>query len=310
MRSVVINAVRGALIGVAEVIPGVSGGTVALIVGVYHALIAAGADAVLAVRRLLGLAGERPSGSAFLATGRTLPWVLLIPLGVGMVVAVIGGAGVIEPLLEDYPVQMRALFFGLVLGGVAVPAHMVVTQAGGRWRAQEVLIALLATAIVFFLTGLPPGTITDPSPLVVMGAAAVAVCALVLPGVSGSFFLLTIGLYETTISAVNDRDFAYLGVFALGALVGLAAFVSFLRWLLEHHARITLVIIVGLMLGSLRALWPWQAEETRELLAPVSDVGLTLLIALAGIAIVALLLWVESRLGLTEEQEDAGQLHG
>lgn len=310
MRTVVINAVRGGLIGVAEVIPGVSGGTVALIVGVYHALIAAGADAVLAVRRLLGLAGERPSGSAFLATGRTLPWVLLIPLGVGMVVAVIGGAGVIEPLLEDYPVQMRALFFGLVLGGVAVPAHMVVTQAGGRWRTQEVLIALLVTAIVFVITGLPPGAITDPSPFVVMGAAAVAVCALVLPGVSGSFFLLTIGLYETTISAVNDRDFAYLGAFALGAVVGLAAFVSFLRWLLEHHARITLVIIVGLMLGSLRALWPWQVEETRELLAPVSDVGITTLIALAGIAVVACLLWVESRLGLTEEQEDDGLLHG
>lgn len=310
MRSIAINAVRGALIGIAEVIPGVSGGTVALIVGVYHSLIAAGADAVLAVRRLLGLAGARPSGRAFLATGRSLPWRLLAPLAAGMVVAVIAGASAIEPLLVAYPVQMRALFFGLVLGGVFVPAHMIVTVEGGRWRAKDVVITIAVAAIVFVVTGLPPGTITDPSPLAIMGAAAVAVCALVLPGVSGSFFLLTIGMYETTISAVNDRNFAYLGAFALGAVIGLAAFVSFLRWLLDNHAHITLVVVTGLMLGSLRALWPWQVEETRELLAPASDSPAILLIALAGVAVVVLLLWVESRLGISEEQEDAGLLHG
>lgn len=305
MRKILVNLVRGVLIGIAEVIPGVSGGTVALIVGVYRSLIAAGADAVLAVRQLIGAAGGPRSAAAARTSLRRLPWSMLLPLGFGMVAAVITGAGVIEPLLEEYPVQMRALFFGLVLGGVLVPIRMVAHDAQGRWRMRELAFAAIAGVVVFALTGLPPGDVADPSPLIVMVAAAIAVCALVLPGVSGSFFLLTVGLYETTIRAVNERDIGYLAVFAAGALIGLASFVSFLRWLLDHHARITLVIITGLMLGSLRALWPWQEIDTRVLLAPDGDAGVITLIALAGVVIVLALLWVESRLGVSEEQEDA-----
>jgi len=94
----------------------------------------------------------------------------------------------------------------------------------------------------------------DPSLIVVFFSASIAICALVLPGVSGSFLLLTVGMYDPTIAAVNDRNFAYLAVFALGAILGLAIFVSLLKWLLENRARVTLVIITGLMLGSLRAL--------------------------------------------------------
>lgn len=305
MKSAIINAIRGALIGVAEAIPGVSGGTVALIVGVYHSLLAAGADAVLVVRKRLGLARKHPEAVRL----RDLPWGLLIPLGIGMLVALLAGARVIEPLLEEYPAQMRAVFFGLVLGGVYVPAHMVISQ-GGRWRFVDIIEATLAAALLFLLTGLPPGEITDPGPLLIAGSAAVAVCALVLPGVSGSFFLLTIGMYAPTIAAVNDRNLAYVAIFATGAILGLALFVPFLRWVLDNHARITLVIITGLMIGSLRALWPWQDAETRELMAPTTDVAMLVGLILAGVLIVAILLRIEARLGLTEEQEDAGKLHG
>lgn len=306
MRNAVINVVRGGLIGVAEAIPGVSGGTVALIVGVYHALLAAGADAILAVRRMLRLARRRPEAPRL----RDLPWRLLIPVGIGMVVALLAGARVIEPLLEEYPAQMRAVFFGLVLGGVWVPAHMVVTQAGGRWRVVDVIDAAIAAIVLFLLTGLPPGEIADPGPLLIAGSAAIAICALVLPGVSGSFFLLTIGMYAPTIAAVNDRNLVYVAIFAAGALIGLALFVPFLRWTLDNHARITLVIITGLMLGSLRALWPWQDEETRELMAPTTDVVLLGGLILLGVFIVAVLLRIEARLGISEEQEDAGLLRG
>lgn len=306
MRSAVINAVRGALIGVAEAIPGVSGGTVALIVGVYHSLLVAGSDAVLAGRKRLGLARKHAEPARL----RDLPWGLLVPLGIGMVVALLAGARVIEPLLEEYPAQMRAVFFGLVLGGVYVPAHMVITQAGGRWRFREVLVAAAAAVVLFLLTGLPPGEVMDPGPLLIAGSAAVAICALVLPGVSGSFFLLTIGMYAPTIAAVNDRDMSYVLIFATGAILGLALFVPFLRWVLDNHARITLVIITGLMVGSLRALWPWQDGDTRELMAPTTDVLMLGGLILAGMLVVAVLLRVEARLGITEEQEDAGQLRG
>ena len=299
MLRVVVDLVRGGLIGVAEVIPGVSGGTVALIVGIYRTLIDAVADVVLAARQILRLAPGGSSGA--MRTLRGLPWRLLIPVAIGMGTAVVLGAGIIEPLLEEYPVQMLALFFGLVLAGVFVPAHMVHRITG--WRPTYVLAAGLAAVVLFFLTGVPPGNITDPNPLVVMLAAAVAICALVLPGVSGSFLLLSIGLYETTIQAVNDRDLLYLGAFALGAIVGLASFVTLLKWLLEHRPGITLAIVTGLMLGSLRALWPWQTED-RGLLAPDSLLLPAILIAVLGAAVVAALLLIERRLGISEEQTD------
>ena len=304
MRTTMVNLIRGALIGAAEVVPGVSGGTIALIVGIYRTLLDAAADAVLAVRQLVGLAGERPSGRRFGSTLRSLPWGVLIPVGIGMVIALILGARLLEPLIEEHPVQMRALFFGLVLAGIYVPAHMVTRTRGGGWRVRDAILALVAAGIVFLLTGLPPGTVNDPSPLVVIGSAAIAICALVLPGVSGSFLLLSFGMYEPTIEAVNDRNFGYLGLFMLGAILGLAVFVSILRWLLEHRARITLVIVTGFMVGSLRALWPWQTQD-RALTGPEGDVLPVILLALLGAGIVVALLAIERRLGLSEEQEDA-----
>ena len=299
------NLVRGALIGVAEVIPGVSGGTVALIVGIYETLINAVANLVLSARQLLGLGTGIPSARSSAATIIGLPWRILIPVAIGMVTALILGARFIGPLLEEYPVRMRALFFGLVLAGVYVPAHMVLRTNPGAWRAKDLAVAAGAAIFLFWLTGVPPANITDPGPIVIVLAAAVAICALVLPGVSGSFLLLSVGMYETTISAVNDRNFGYIALFGLGAIVGLASFVTLLKWLLANRARITLVVITGLMVGSLRALWPWQSED-RDLLAPSTDSAMVLLLFFVGILIVVGLLLIERRLGISEEQTDFG----
>ena len=303
VKNAVVNLIRGMLMGVAEVIPGVSGGTVALIVGVYRTLIDAIADAVLAVRQLLGLAAGGPSAGRFTKTLRSLPWRLLIPLVIGMGIALVLGARFLEPLLETHPVQMHALFFGLVLAGIYVPARMV-RSAGGSWRTVDYVVALIVAVMMFFVVGLPQANITDPGPVVVFLSAAVAICALVLPGVSGSFLLYTLGLYETTISAVNNRDIAYLAIFALGAVVGLALFVTLLKWLLAHRTRVTLVVITGLMAGSLRALWPWE-DDDRGLLAPTTDVASALVLAAVGVLIVVGLMVIERRMGLSEEQMDS-----
>lgn len=301
MLRLAANLIRGALIGVAEVIPGVSGGTIALIVGIYRTVIDAIADAVLALRQLVGLAEGGPSPRRSARTIAGLPWALLVPVGIGMVVAVILGARVIEPLLEEHPVQMLALFFGLVLAGIWVPAHMVHRITG--WKPGYLVAAAIAAIALFFLTGLPPATISDPNPIVVMLAAAVAICALVLPGVSGSFFLLSLGMYEPTLDAVNNRDLVYVGAFAIGAIVGLGAFVTLLKWLLAHRSGITLAVLTGLMLGSLRALWPWQ-DDDRNLLGPSDNVGAALGMVAVGILVVVVLLLIERKLGMTEEQED------
>jgi len=297
----ITNLGRGALMGSAEVVPGVSGGTLALIVGIYQTLINSIADLVLSVRQLVGLAPGKASTKTAVSTFKSLPWRLLIPVAIGMGAAVILGAKLIEPLLDEQPIAMKALFFGLVIAGTYVPAHMV-TKVGG-WSPSFVLLGLISAVFVFFLTGLPQGNMADPSLIVVFFSALIAICALVLPGVSGSFLLLTVGMYDPTIAAVNDRNFTYLIVFALGAILGLAIFVSLLKWLLENRARVTLVIITGLMLGSLRALWPWQGPE-RELLAPTDQIGIALLLFIAGAAFVTILLALERKFGVTEEQKD------
>ena len=304
-----IDFVRGALMGAAEVVPGVSGGTIALIVGIYRTLIEQAAHVVGALRMLVSSEARAGRGvvEAFVGEIRAAKWSILIPVGLGMVIAVVVGAAVLEPLVTDYPVESRAVFFGLVLAGLIVPASMVVRTQPGGWRGRDIAAAGAAAAAAFVLTGFPPGDIENPSTLLIMASAAVAVCALVLPGLSGSFLLLTIGLYETTLNAVNERDWEYLITFAIGAVIGLATFVSLLQWLLDKKTRPTLVILTGLMAGSLRALWPWQTED-RELLAPSGDVFQVFLLFLLGMAIVLVLLLAEKRLRhrLTDEKVEEG----
>lgn len=281
-----LTVARGAVIGVVEIIPGVSGGTVALILGVYERLIIGAGElvrglvhAVVGPLRGRGLARAR-------AHLRAVPWSFLVPLGVGMLGAVLLAARVVEPLVESHPVESRALFAGLIVVSLIVPARMV----GDRWRARDVLLALAAAALAFVLTALPTAGEADASPLVIVLSAAVAICALVLPGVSGSFVLVGLGMYEPTIRAVSALDVGYLALFALGALIGLGSFVHVLRWLLLHRHRVTLAIMTGLMAGSLRALWPWQ-DDARELLPPTGDVlGPVLWFALGALLVGGMLL--------------------
>ena len=300
-----VNAVRGALIGAAEVVPGVSGGTVALVVGVYERLIAS-ASHLLSALRLLARDVPRGRGTAGgRAELRQVDWGTVVPVLVAMLLALVTLARVIEPLLEEQPERARALFLGLVLASIVVPARMV-----GRWDGRAALMAVGAAVLAVLLTGLPPGTNDDPSMLLVYVSAALAICALVLPGVSGSFLLLSIGVYEPTLAAVNDRDLGYVAVFAAGALTGLALFVKVLQWLLTTHRTATLAVMTGLMVGSLRALWPWQ-DEDRGLLGPGDGVGPVLGFVVLGLAVVGALLVVEARAlragGPPEGDVDPGQ---
>jgi putative membrane protein len=278
------NGVRGVLMGFAEIVPGVSGGTVALIVGVYHDVIHAASAVVASIVSLVrtrSLAGAKENLAA-------VRWIVVLPVLVGMVVGIFVGAALLEPVITQNPVESRAVFAGLILASLIVPIRMV----GSAWSAGLIVLALGAGTATFFLTGLPVLGGAPDSMWFVGIAAALAVCALVLPGVSGSFLLVTLGVYEPTLQAVNQRDFAYLGVFVAGAILGVAAFVRVLQWLLTTHRVVTLVVMTGLMAGSLRALWPWQGGS-RELLAPAPDSAGIWLLMLAGAAVVALLVLVE-----------------
>jgi putative membrane protein len=289
LLQLLLNFVRGVLIGIAEIIPGISGGTIALITGVYSRIINSAAAAFKGLALLTTFSKKNfvQAGARF----RSMSWSMLFPMLIGMVIALFAAAGVVEPLLEQYPTFTKALFAGLIAASLAVPIRL----SGGSWGIKEYAIALIAAAAAFAFTSIPRGADLEPGFFLIAGSAAIAVCALVLPGVSGSYLLLALGMYAPTIAAVNDRDFGYLGTFVLGAIVGLGAFVGLLQWLLENKSRVTLVVMSGLMVGSLRALWPWQSE-TGEILAPSSNGLVELGLFATGALVVAALIFAEKKL--------------
>ena len=239
---------QGLLMGSADIIPGVSGGTMALIVGIYKDLIGAIGDGFSAVVLL-----ARGRGGEALRTFRALDWGLLLPVVVGIGVAIGVGSLFIPELLVRYPVECRALFFGLVAASLAVP-----------WRERHghenwhVAVATVAAVAAFVLVGLPrSGDAADPGALRIAATAAVSINAMILPGVSGAFLLEVFGLYRPTLEALRSLDVGYIAAFAGGAGVGLGLAAKGLSWLLDRYHDATMAVLVGLLAGSLRALWPW-----------------------------------------------------
>ncbi|NDZ97345.1 DUF368 domain-containing protein [Streptomyces sp. SID6673] len=293
-RAIAANVIRGALIGVAETVPGVSGGTVALVSGIYGRLIAS-VKHVLDIPRLLVTRGDWRTST------RQVDWWLLLPVCLGMAVTVFFIAGVMESFVTDQPVASKALFMGMIAMSVIIPFLEIdngaLTTRPARFRAVGVFA--IAAAAAFALTSLPRSELVDPPLILTFGAAAIAVCALVLPGVSGSFFLLVVGMYAPTLAAVDTMDIQYLAVFALGALVGLMSFVRALEWLLENHHTLAMVAAAGLLSGSLRALWPWQTDDG-GLLGVGGDWPMALLLFAVGAAVVGVVALVQRRLYIAD----------
>ncbi|WP_136586356.1 DUF368 domain-containing protein [Microbacterium hydrothermale] len=285
-----LDLLRGTLIGAVEVVPGVSGGTVALIVGVYSTLIDAASHLV---RAALGL-GDVLRGRGANRTRRHLAavrWRIVAPVLIGMVLAVLLGARLLAPLVEAHPAATRAVFGGMIAASLVIPIRLL----GRAWTWRRAALAASAAGAAFLVTGLPSSTVADPPLILVAVAASVAVCALVMPGLSGAFLLLVFGLYETTLVAVNERNVPYIAAFAIGAIVGLSLFVNLLRLLLARFHEVMLALMTGLMLGSLRALWPWQDEVGRALPAG-EDAASLVALAAAGAAVVLVVVAMQSRL--------------
>jgi putative membrane protein len=264
--------------GSADVVPGVSGGTVALVLGIYERLVATIHHCASAAGHLL-----RGDMRGVRERLRQVEWSFILPLLGGIAVAFVTLARVIEVLLEDHPVELAAVFFGLVAASGWVALGYLKEP-----DTRLIPVALASAVITFLVLGLRGDDVTDPSLLVVFGAGALAICAMILPGISGSFILLMIGLYEYMISALNDRDLLVAGLFILGAAIGLALFSSILDRLLRDHHDIVLAAMIGLMVGSLRVLWPWpDGTESAAIQAPPSGEWLIpLVLALAAAAVV------------------------
>lgn len=237
---------QGALMGAANVVPGVSGGTLALMFGIYERLIAAIRDGARALARFAR--GDVRGGIERL---KSVEWGLLLPLAGGAFVTVVVLAGLLESGLEEYPEAMAGLFLGLVL------ASIVVSWRLPDWDRPRLALMAVVGVVLFAALGWQTGPIADPSPLALFLAGAIAICAMILPGLSGSFLLLMFGMYEAVLAVIDERMIGDAIVFAVGAVLGLALFASLLTRLLERHHDTMLAVLIGLMVGSLRVLWPW-----------------------------------------------------
>ena len=280
--------------GAADIVPGVSGGTIALIFGIYERLVAS-------VRAGSSALGHLVKGdiAGFKQWLGKVDWYFILPLAAGILLAIFSLAHLLESLLINEAILMASLFVGLVAGSIVITWRMLKKPSG-----QLVGIVILVGIAVFVLLGLRSGTtedtvaqIADPALWAFFGAGAIAIVAMILPGISGSFLLVLMGMYGPLLGAVTDRDLAALAVFIVGAVIGLALFSQILHRALTNYHDKVLASLIGLMAGSMRVLWPWPlGVDSTALEAPNSDVLASIAVALVAFIVVIVVATFAQRL--------------
>ncbi len=245
---------RGIAMGASDIVPGVSGGTIAFIFGIYEELIGS-------IRTL----GQGEFWQAALKFNireifRVFNWKFLLALGTGILIAILTLAGLLESALGNYPVYVWSFFFGLIVASV-----FVVSKRIKKWNAKLAVLLIIGAVASFFIVGLVPVT-TPTSWWFLMLVGALASCALILPGISGAFILVLLGKYEFVLGAVNGVRGGDLMAgtplifIALGAVLGLVTLAQVLGWLFKNYHDFTVAVLIGFMLGSLRKIWPWKVD--------------------------------------------------
>ena len=284
---------RGMAMGAADLVTGVSGGTIALITGIYDELL----SSISAIHPRMIL-------QVFKGEWRTIWHAIngnfLVVLALGIGTSILGLSNLLHHLLEQHSTLLYCFFFGLVSASIPFVGREIKIR-----NARTAFAFAAGTVIAFGISSLPISQ-TEPSALYLFGAGAVAACAMILPGISGSFILLLLGAYATVIGAVKSLDFARIAIIGGGVITGLLLFSKLLKWTLQRHYNVLLALLTGFLFGSLRAIWPWK--ENVELLYTHSDgretwsealawpiglsgasLGLALVCALSGIVLVALM---------------------
>ena len=243
------NALKGFAMGAANVIPGVSGGTIALITGIFGRVI----DAVNALMSFSTwkLLVNGSAGEFF----RKIDGRFLLGISIGIVLSVFSLAKLMQYILVQYPVQTWAFFFGMIAASA-----VVMTAAVKHWKASYAITIIVGIGLGLLVFNLSPTESTDDL-WFIFTCGALAICTMILPGVSGSFVLLLLGKYEYIMNAISTLNWPVLMVFAIGCACGLAAFSKLLHWLLGRYEQGTMLLLVGFVLGSLVKVWPWSEES-------------------------------------------------
>lgn len=238
--------------GAADVVPGVSGGTIAFITGIYQELIGTISGVNFSLLKTWKQQG-------FQAMWKQLNGSFILALLFGILISIFSVMRLTNYLLEAHPVLIWSFFFGLILASVWFVARQI-----PKWNFKIVLALIIGAALAFYIISLPPLGATTNSYFLFM-AGAIAICAMILPGISGAFILVLLGAYKTVTEAAHDFDFKTLGIVAIGAVFGLLAFSRILKWLFDHYSNITLAVLTGFIAGSLNKIWPWKKVlETAE----------------------------------------------
>ncbi|QLG44122.1 DUF368 domain-containing protein [Costertonia aggregata] len=244
---------KGMAMGAADVVPGVSGGTIAFISGIYEELITSINNIDISLFKTLKRDGIQEAW-------KQLNGNFLLALFTGIFISIVLLIGVVKWLLENEPILLWSFFFGLVSASI-----LFVGKEISKWNVGTIVILIIGTITAYFLTTLPPNENTTGLPFLFL-SGALAVCAMILPGISGAFILVILGSYKTIIDSVHELDIKNIIIVGLGAIFGLLSFARLLKWMFTHHKNLTLALLTGFILGSLNKIWPWKRVlETKNI---------------------------------------------
>lgn len=236
---------KGMAMGAADVVPGVSGGTIAFVTNIYETLIGN-------LSRFDGQALKLLFKGELKALWEHIGGTFLAVLFAGIFTSVLSLASALDYALEHHPTAIWSFFFGLVFASIFSVGKNV-----KGWKGKDIAAFILGSALAFWITTLPAVGGTD-HPLYLILCGALAICAMILPGISGSFILLLLGAYATVLSAVSDRNLMIIAYVGIGAVAGLITFTKLLKWIFENYYNVAIALLTGFLLGSLNKLWPWK----------------------------------------------------
>ena len=245
LKDYLLLLLKGLAMGGADVVPGVSGGTIAFITGIYEELLNSIKAVNLVSLKLLFTGRFKEFWQAINGT-------FLLVLFSGILISIKSLASLLIFLKDVHPIQLWSFFFGLIM----VSAIVVLRQIK-EWKWHVILVGLVGILIAFIITTLTPAQTSD-SPLMIIFSGALAISAMILPGISGAFILLILGKYEFILTGLSELDFAVIGLFLLGCVIGLVSFVRVVSWLLSKYHDAAIAVLAGFMMGSLNKLWPWK----------------------------------------------------
>ncbi|MFC4739743.1 DUF368 domain-containing protein [Flavobacterium ponti] len=256
---------KGIAMGAADVVPGVSGGTIAFISGIYQELIDSINNIDISLLKTLKKEGLKVAWKQANAS-------FLLSLVIGIAISVLTFSKIITHLLATKPIMVWSFFFGLIIASI-----LLIWKQITNWKTISIVALILGIILTYYITIARPVSSPESYPYLFL-SGFIAIIAMILPGISGAFILLLMGSYETVIGTINQfregitqmnvemlsTALMKLGVFAIGAIIGLKAFSKILHWMFDHHKNTTLALLVGFMIGSLNKVWPWkEVLETR-----------------------------------------------